>query len=1187
MRDLDAETGTLYAGRFAPDREALQTGDATTGRADVRTGSNVETGARVIIKRWERNNASFDPVIQEIWRQEIRQIHRLMGYPGAKDFIVPLIDSGFDDGGFYLVLGPGQRSPLPVILQEVAPNHWLKQPRLEASRLQIWSNLDRIASGLSLLHAQGLLHRNLDQWAIFTSSEDEPDFQLSGFEWSVRLSSAARIVPMQGSAMHGDRNVHSFLQDWYAFGVLAATLLGADARNLLERRTDDGRDTAAHLTGVERALIIRLLQADPFSRVDGDSVREEIAAIWISLKAIVDRRQEGLCLTPLLGVESQLSKAIREASERTIEIDDIEEQVEFIAADIAEGAQLVVATTFGDSAARRYLLIGRALVYRLAPYRHTGPGVRASPTWAIATCEGTTKRPVAADIIGQKLLANGQIDIVKRSEMAARFPRLQGRTGNWDRQIQISEDQGLRGHRQYRALLLVQILEALHIASEIWPVKVRTVDESEGKYKVSLVAREDQERSKLSTALGLKGVAVRMHEAFSTDQWQSEEAWKLTDRGVLGEKETGTHEWSFLEVVESAGEPASYLFEGSSPVNVEDELFLRRSNYVGTDRLLNRRVKALLALREHAELLDALDDPRSVVRPTHEAPTEDEEFKVLDESKQAALLDIWAVMPLYLLQGPPGVGKTRLVRELVRRKIAEDSSARLLLSAQSHDAVDHLLQEIDKEFNAGSDDLLIVRSRPRDDKRPPGKYDLHRQAAELVSRVTKGRLFADLPAHIKAKVEDLDSNQFAVANDDSDSTALRRADRSIEALLLRAANIVFASTNARDLERLIEERSQFDWSIVEEAGKATGPELLAPLLLSHRRLMIGDHKQLPPFGADRLQSLLGNPDSIRSALDVATSLVGWVFREAGMDEIIDDSNAIDDFAAACGDAAAALVMFETLIEQSLPKKESTRGRRDVAMKLSFQHRMHPAIAELVSTTFYGDDLHTHEGTFERYKTEAPPFSVAVKDDAVRSPIVFVDMPFVQSTIGKQEIEKRPRYYNEEEIDTVIDILSRLRAKPGGKQPSVAVLAPYVEQVKRLRSRYFEERRLRLRSLSDFYFEGGADNPIGTVDSFQGNEADVVIVSLVRNNARSGKRGLGFLADPRRMNVLLSRAKWKLFIVGSHEFLTTRFDARSDNGDLDFLRKMLGSLQEQTQTKSVDGVVDVSFVNPRIFAKEIK
>ena len=47
-------------------------------------------------------------------------------------------------------------------------------------------------------------------------------------------------------------------------------------------------------------------------------------------------------------------------------------------------------------------------------------------------------------------------------------------------------------------------------------------------------------------------------------------------------------------------------------------------------------------------------------------------------------------------------------------------------------------------------------------------------------------------------------------------------------MILRAANLVFATTNSAAVERLLEERSLFDWTIVEEAGKATGGELLSP-----------------------------------------------------------------------------------------------------------------------------------------------------------------------------------------------------------------------------------------------------------------------------------------------------------------------------------------------------------------------
>jgi superfamily I DNA and/or RNA helicase len=70
----------------------------------------------------------------------------------------------------------------------------------------------------------------------------------------------------------------------------------------------------------------------------------------------------------------------------------------------------------------------------------------------------------------------------------------------------------------------------------------------------------------------------------------------------------------------------------------------------------------------------------------------------------------------------------------------------------------------------------------------------------------------------------------------------------------------------------------------------------------------------------------------------------------------------------------------------------------------------------------------------------------------------------------------------------------------------------------------------------------------TVDEFQGSEADVVVASLVRNNDERTGRGLGFLADRRRVNVLLSRARHKLVIVGSWNFLTSRIDCSVDPRD---------------------------------------
>ncbi len=88
--------------------------------------------------------------------------------------------------------------------------------------------------------------------------------------------------------------------------------------------------------------------------------------------------------------------------------------------------------------------------------------------------------------------------------------------------------------------------------------------------------------------------------------------------------------------------------------------------------------------------------------------------------------------------------------------------------------------------------------------------------------------------------------------------------------------------------------------------------------------------------------------------------------------------------------------------------------------------------------------------------------------------------------------------------------------------------------------------------------------MGTVDSFQGSEADLVVLSLVRNNQRTGLSALGFLRDKRRMNVALSRARSKLVIVGSLAFL--REAVRGVNPDagehgLSFLVDVTGTIDQ--------------------------
>jgi hypothetical protein len=162
----------------------LQQPDRATGQPGLLTGTSTE-GIPVLVKVWPRRANAKDEDLQEIWHHELRQLHRLAGYPGSYEVIAHLLRAGMDEQGFYLILDLGQKSILQTTLDRAGANHWLKQPRLNANRLLMWQNLKRLCTAIEILHSQGLMHRKVDAWSVLTAGGREADFQLTGFEWAV------------------------------------------------------------------------------------------------------------------------------------------------------------------------------------------------------------------------------------------------------------------------------------------------------------------------------------------------------------------------------------------------------------------------------------------------------------------------------------------------------------------------------------------------------------------------------------------------------------------------------------------------------------------------------------------------------------------------------------------------------------------------------------------------------------------------------------------------------------------------------------------------------------------------------------------------------------------------------------------------------------------------------------------
>lgn len=236
-----------------------------------------------------------------------------------------------------------------------------------------------------------------------------------------------------------------------------------------------------------------------------------------------------------------------------------------------------------------------------------------------------------------------------------------------------------------------------------------------------------------------------------------------------------------------------------------------------------------------------------------------------------------------------------------------------------------------------------------------------------------------------------------------------------------------------------------------------------------------------------------------------------------------------------------------------------------AGKLTEQHRMHPAIGDLISTVFYDGEL------INRTEEDGRPIPrvthpLVVPAGIEGKAIVWLNTEW--SAKNKPEFAEKGRlqgatpYTNEMEVDALFNFVSDLRANDEwlltspGQSLELVALTPYVQQVALINSR-FDETVLPsyLKLIRSAFRDVDADGKVfykgqlaHTVDSFQGNQADIVCASLVRNNDRPPGEGLGFMKDRPRLNVLLSRAKRVLVLIGSWEFYEHQLSKVEDDLD---------------------------------------
>ena len=183
------------------------------------------------------------------------------------------------------------------------------------------------------------------------------------------------------------------------------------------------------------------------------------------------------------------------------------------------------------------------------------------------------------------------------------------------------------------------------------------------------------------------------------------------------------------------------------------------------------------------------------------------------------------------------------------------------------------------------------------------------------------------------------------------------------------------------------------------------------------------------------------------------------------------------------------------------------------IRLTVQYRMHPALSEWPSNVFY-------EGTLQNARAETDCVNEAVEvpfDNQI--PLLF------HVSSGTEELAANgTTYINQKEAEVVERFVTGLM-KGKALPEEIGIITPYEGQ------RAF---------ITNFLTRNGQMNKqlyekieVASVDAFQGREKDFIILSCVRSNTN---QGIGFLRDPRRLNVALTRARYGVFVIGNPNVL---------------------------------------------------
>jgi hypothetical protein len=1134
-----------------------------------------EDETEYLLKAWP---AGGEPnlVLRAIWDRELRVLYRASSSAGSDSCLLVVREGLYDrEASAFILLteGPGYET-LASALRDRANVSWLKPSTLKQreGRSSLWKGLRKVALGIRALHGQQILHRAVAPESVYMDLEDGPrSMRLGAFEWSVRVGATAREAP--GDRWYSPPEIiersggHTFDSDWYGFGMLVARcMVSAEGWRDLDaerRRAEIYREVGAStaLSHKEKDLIRRLIEQGARARLTYvEEVLRLIDEVIASLRSSTGAQESRPLHLVFAASNTRLVDALQErgfqpnpeAPDQPFSPRDTRHVAslrEFLRLDIKGGL------VFGMTQTDRCVLRGKSISLLLRPYQLEG----GASTWEFAHVSHVVG--LSADEENFRPISLGEVPISVLTPREVATARAKG-VRSWEPLIPRVDEEAPLGAALARFqdfLRCTNQLDLLLRDGEIAAYEVVKQFSSEsGAQRIEIRERERPRQTPgFCTVNG--GLIELLQRELDSEKRNCERVF-LTEEDALLVSVNVVKDWWEIESTDPDKMTVTLrreLMEDQAPLPQTG--YLRTYGQYAAVTLVRRRTDAIDRLQEHSYLLRALAQPGQVFMDTQitELP-KDLDPKAVDESKKAVIQDVLRVRPLYALQGPPGTGKTTLVAHLLRQILTEDPVAQILVTAPGHGAVDVLRGKVRDEVFAGAREeekpLAVRLGQQRRGTGVTPEGSVSQVTRELLARVAEQlfSLASRSPTQEAWRTLVLGMLSSAKAEQDSAPTEARvemfvRDLADTEELVKRSASITYCTTSAFDLEELAKGNHSFDWSIVEEAGKSHGFDLALPLQAGHRWLLLGDQSQLPPYRigdyADGLSELGAAVDALSGLPARSQQLVDrdWINRWSRYSE-----QERAEFQKFC---QTWLRTFGTLFNNL---RDGIYGDARVTVsdsvgaatgRLSVQYRMHPTIGSMISKAFYQDFGGIRNATEDEFGAPNSKIlhSITNPIDMRGKAIVWIDTPWCVKDSSFME-DDSTRYSNPKEVEVVEQFLRGL-ASETSEIGEVAVLSPYTAQVRALRKQLnylLHERRLRFQQ--SIQREGTAANLLAahTVDSFQGNEADVVVVSMTRNNTNQPGSGLGFLReDSARINVLLSRAQKLLVIIGSWDFFKTQ------------------------------------------------